>query len=124
MTIKTRISATAALTLATGLFISPAQADPRPQMTPEERSACLAKGGEVQPLGRLQYEACVVHFRDAGKRCSSSRQCLGKCLYPEGRPQPLNLRRRVVGQCQKTSNPFGCHTYVEHGRLKPGPCVD
>ncbi|HMJ14538.1 MAG TPA: hypothetical protein VK524_24165 [Polyangiaceae bacterium] len=68
-------------------------------------------------LGEL---ACVVRYRDGGKRCSDKRDCMGECLYESPDPAPP----KAVGNCQRTSDPCGCKAPIHHGRVEPAVCVD
>lgn len=85
-------------------------------------AACARRGGAMRPVGRLQTLQCVVRYGDAGRRCTSGEQCQGDCRIEddtapaEGQP--------AAGQCQASSNRFGCYTRVENGRAAPTICVD
>lgn len=94
------------------------------QMSAAERQACSLKGGAVAPQGMLGYEKCVVPYPDAGRACTSKRQCVGQCLYPEGKRHPRDQKSRVVGQCQPTNSHFGCSSVVEKGLIVSSICVD
>jgi hypothetical protein len=93
-------------------------------VTPEQRAEadCLAQGGKMQRVGRLQSLQCVLQYSDAGKTCTGAAQCQGECRVPgsviveDGRP--------VEGQCTADSNRFGCYTRVENGRATAAICVD
>ncbi|PZU10914.1 MAG: hypothetical protein DI605_04670 [Sphingomonas sp.] len=106
------------------------------EMSRAEQKACAAGGGRIMRDGRAQTERCVHRFPDAGKKCTGSRQCAGKCVYlddseirlgfskapwPEGDPR---LGARVAGHCQFSDTPFGCRYHVERGRLAGGLCTD
>ena len=61
-------------------------------------SACAAKGGKIQPVGKAQIPTCVTPYADAGKACTDKSQCQGACIL-EGNLEPQGP---VTGQCQKT----------------------
>jgi hypothetical protein len=86
---------------------------------------CLAVGGKVHRMGLLQYERCERPMSDAGKVCNDSSQCKAGCFYENrsGTPVPSS-RKKITGFCAATDTPFGCRSYVEHGRLGIGVCVD
>lgn len=83
-------------------------------------SACSAKGGTIQTVGRAQIQTCVTPYADAGKACTDKSQCQGACIL-EGNLEP---RGPVAGQCQKTDRQFGCYARVEGGKATAAICVD
>jgi len=99
--------------------------EPAPVAVAESPAAaeCLARGGRMQPLGRMQTMQCVVPYADAGRRCTDSDQCEGQCRVADVTTRPAP-GASVVGQCQVDSNPFGCHATVENGRAQATICVD
>lgn len=92
------------------------------QATPEERAACEAVGGTIQPSGKLQWENCVQTFADAGKACSGEADCVGECRY-EAEGEHVG-GTEVTGTCQTTDARFGCRTVVEDGKILHTICVD
>lgn len=93
-----------------------------PQATAEERAACEAAGGRIQPSGKLQWENCVQTFADAGNACAGEADCVGECRYEaDGEHVPGT---EVTGTCQVTDARFGCRTVVEDGRIAHTLCVD
>ncbi len=82
---------------------------------------CLAAGGRMQRVGRLQAVQCVVTYADGGRQCSSGSQCKGDCVA-EG--SDLVAGQQASGTCQRTSSRFGCSTRVESGRALATLCVD
>ncbi len=88
----------------------------------EERAACEAAGGEIEPSGKLQWENCVQPFLDAGKVCSNDTDCVGQCRY-EG-PVELVPGTETTGTCQATDARFGCNTVVEDGKISYTLCMD
>lgn len=83
-----------------------------------DRAVCLSKGGFVERAGLLGAERCTLRYSDGGNICIDSSNCQGKCLTE------VNAKDVVSGQCQKTDNPFGCHSEVLGGKVQPGLCVD
>ena len=100
-------------------------AAPEPQrpsytLTQAQRQQCLASGGKVERAGLLGAERCTLSYGDAGKVCTDSSQCLGKCVADLDGANKIN----ISGTCQKTDNPFGCYAFVENGRTGPALCAD
>ena len=83
-------------------------------------SACSAKGGAIQPVGKAQIPTCVVPYADAGKACTDKSQCEGACVL-EGNLEPQGS---VTGACQKTNRQFGCYARVVNGKATAAICVD
>jgi hypothetical protein len=82
---------------------------------------CRQRHGDYRRVCMLGRYSCVTRFADAGRRCRSSSDCQGRrCLYRG----PGNVRGPVTGQCVATSDPCGCFTTVENGRIAGGLCVD
>ena len=99
---------------------APAPEPPRGGATADETRQCRARGGTIQPVCMLGELACVVRYRDGGKRCSDKRDCTGECLYDGPGPAPLT----GFGTCQRTSDPCGCKAPIHHGRVQPALCID
>ncbi len=106
-----------------------AAAQPAAADTPEATEAyqeardvdCRAAGGTLQPLGRLQRVQCVIPYADAGKACSSKRDCSGQCLAT-GEAEVGVL---ATGTCQRdVSQNFGCRQRIEDGKAQGTICVD
>ena len=87
-----------------------------------DASACAARGGRMQPVGRMQSMQCVVAYADAGKTCADGDQCEGDCRIDGN--NGLNAGAAATGQCQATSDGFGCFTRVEDGKATGTLCVD
>ena len=65
------ISILATASLALSLLAACAPSAPASQPTAQSADAsCAARGGSMQPVGRLQRPTCVVPYADAGKTCS------------------------------------------------------
>ncbi|KAA8997097.1 hypothetical protein FJU31_12215 [Stenotrophomonas cyclobalanopsidis] len=102
----------------------PAAAD-SPEATEAYQEArdvdCRAAGGTLQPLGRLQRVQCVIPYADAGKACSSKRDCSGQCLAT-GEAEAGVV---ATGTCQRdVSQNFGCRQRIEDGKAQGTICVD
>ena len=91
-----------------------------PPSAAAQASACAAKGGAIQPVGRAQIPTCVIPYADAGKACTDKSQCEGACIA-EGN---LESQGAVSGQCQKTNRQFGCFARIENGKATATLCVD
>lgn len=95
----------------------PAPSDPPPTVLPApepppdtpivaaQRRACAREGGTLQPRAS-GILACVRTTRDAGQRCTASRECEGECLARSG-------------TCAPFTPLFGCHEVL----LAPGSQV-
>lgn len=92
--------------------------------TPEQRAEadCMAQGGKMLRVGRMQSLQCVLQYSDAGKTCTDAAQCQGECRVPGS--VIVEDGRAVEGQCTADSNRFGCYTRVENGRATAAICVD
>ena len=108
--------------LAALAFLSAcAPSTPAPAPTAQSAEAsCAARGGSMQPVGRLQRSTCVVPYADAGKSCTDKAQCQGACIA-DGNGESQNA---VAGQCQKTNVQFGCFARIVNGKSTGTLCVD
>ncbi|HEX7665033.1 MAG TPA: hypothetical protein VF407_10995 [Polyangiaceae bacterium] len=86
-----------------------------------EVKACSARGGKLQPVCMSGALECVIHYKDAGKPCKGKKDCTGGCFYMGDRPEPGTS---VIGNCQATSDPCGCKTIVENGKVGSSICTD
>lgn len=91
------------------------------QSAPPDAQLCSSQGGEVRRVCMLGRQMCVVPYPDAGKTCSDSSECGGRCLYDGDAVQPGTP---VTGYCQKDNDPCGCFSEVEDGKLGGGLCID
>jgi len=121
---KFSILATASLTLSLLAACAPAAQAPTPAApspTVEGADAsCAARGGSMQPVGRLQRPTCVVPYADAGKTCSDKADCQGACIA-EGN---LEAQGATTGLCQKTNVQFGCFAKIVNGKATAAICID
>lgn len=91
------------------------------EMSAADKAACTSAGGTVQRRGRIQAESCVHAFADAGKVCTDSAQCEGKCVGSAG---DATSATAVKGQCQADDRLFGCYAEVKDGKAVNAICVD
>jgi len=82
--------------------------------------ACAKAGGQVQPVCMMQKPMCVISFRDAGKTCSDSSECLGRCQTAES----VQAMKPATGKCAATNDPCGCFQTVEKGVAQYALCAD
>ena len=115
----TSILATASLALSLLAACAPAAQGPQPTAQSADAS-CAARGGSMQPVGRMQRPTCVVPFADAGKTCSDKADCQGACIA-DGNAESQSA---VSGQCQKTNVQFGCYAKIVGGKSTGTICVD
>ena len=113
------ILATASFALSLLAACAPAAQAPAPTAQSADAS-CAARGGSMQPVGRLQRPTCVVPYADAGKTCSDKADCQGACIA-EGN---LEAQGATTGQCQKTNVQFGCYAKIVGGKTTGAICVD
>ncbi|MDF2638302.1 MAG: hypothetical protein K0R64_1286 [Novosphingobium lindaniclasticum] len=90
-------------------------------MNAADRAACEAAGGTVQRRGRLGMEQCVHAYADAGKQCTDSAQCQGKCVGSAGAVSP---DKAASGICQADDRLYGCYAEVRNGKAVAAICVD
>ncbi|MNH53509.1 hypothetical protein D3C87_381220 [compost metagenome] len=95
--------------------------EPPPTMS-VSTSACTARGGEMQQVGRMQSWQCVVKYADAGKRCTDASQCEGQCEIAGN--SGIAPGTATAGVCQADSNRFGCRTTVKDGKAEATLCID
>ena len=91
-------------------------ADPPPGPPPAATAEnCAAAGGEWRPVCRTQRPMCVRAYKDAGKVCTDSNQCDGRCV---GEGEDVKS-----GVCEADNDPCGCATEMIAGRPRT-ICVD
>jgi putative hemolysin len=118
----------ATVSLALSLLAACAPAAQAPAQVPAAQvpaaqsadASCAARGGTLQPVGRLQRSTCVTPYADAGKTCSDKTDCQGACIA-EGN---LEAQGATTGQCQKTNVQFGCYARIVNGKATAAICVD
>ena len=87
----------------------------------DTEETCRAKGGTFRPVCLMGLKACVVNYADGGKPCTGKAQCEGQCRLEGPPPMP---GATATGVCQRTSDPCGCFTMVEDGKVQAAICVD
>lgn len=83
-------------------------------------AACTKAGGAVQPVCMRGVPMCIVSFKDAGKVCSDSSECSGRCMA-QNSPQP---DKPAKGVCAPDNQPCGCFQTVEKGLAGYPLCAD
>lgn len=84
--------------------------------------ACRAAGGSIRPVCKRQVPACVTPYQDAGRRCTDSSQCDGRCILEiDHEPAP---DEQVWGRCEQDDDPCGCKIEVVGGKMGAGGCYD
>lgn len=73
--------------------------------------ACERKGDLWVKAGTSAAFACVTRTRDAGKRCTSGRQCQGECLARSG-------------TCAPYQPLFGCNDILQDNGVRMTLCLD
>jgi hypothetical protein len=94
-----------------------------------ETIACGARGGAMAYRGRTIEPVCVIETRDAGKSCSASAECEGRCLIDIDEAKDEAWRSIVVGTaatgvCSAEELHFGCYIPIEAGVARHPVCAD
>jgi len=84
---------------------------PGEKETPE---SCAAKGGEWQL--RFAGPFCNYHASDAGKPCSSQKECEGMCIAKD----PMHKQ----GSCSEFKTVFGCVSILADTGMPTVLCID
>lgn len=80
----------------------------------KERASCAAEGGNWSPEGPFHYGRCTRFTADAGKACTDSEECEGRCVLEQTPPVP----GKVVGRCSKVkSGASGCYSFLKKGEV-------
>jgi putative hemolysin len=86
------------------------------------QAQCAQQGGRWTAIGRAQNWTCLVDYPDAGKACTDTAQCQGRCLV---QGEFLAAGKPAAGVCQRdASQRFGCRQPVENGLAGQVLCVD
>lgn len=94
-----------------------------PSTAPQiDAGACAANGGTVKPVCRMQKPACIFNYADAGKACTDSDQCKGRCVLADGAEPAAD--GSAAGICEADNDVCGCSTEIVGGKAQPGLCVD
>jgi hypothetical protein len=113
---------------------------PRPPPPPSAASfasnqvECFRAEGRWDRVCMSQQYTCLTRYRDAGKACTDSSQCQGKCLVDmtvtcvrgaectdPPRPEP---GQPFTGQCQRDDEHCGSFIEIRKGRAEPGYSID
>ena len=86
--------------------------------------SCANSGGTLQARGRSRQMICVHPYGDAGKSCSSKKDCQGRCIADRTDGELPKLGDAVAGRCEADNRLFGCYAEVEGGKAKAAICVD
>ena len=91
---------------------------------PKDEQSCGVAGGTWRPVCMMGKPACVIKFADAGKTCRDGKECDGRQCRYEGK-QALGMDgKEATGKCMALSDPCGCFTTVEDGKIQGTLCVD
>jgi putative hemolysin len=123
MSLRLTMATAAALLMTACAPVVPMPDGPETTDQTPTAATCAARGGELRPVGRMQSLQCVIKYVDAGKRCTDGDDCLGDCRIEEVANAPRE-GAAAVGQCQASSDRFGCFTTVENGRAGATLCID
>ena len=85
-----------------------------------DKERCKADGGSIRGVGSISYPVCVIPYSDAGKVCTDSSQCTGKC-----QAERADSGAPTTGQCQADSHDkFGCYSEIVAGVAQGTVCLD
>jgi len=99
---------------------SSAQA-PQPNVLNVEPKSCHEKGGVIKSTCMSRTPYCVISFSDAGKQCSDSSECLGRCQIKN---QFVKEGTKTTGSCSANNVPCGCYQTVAKGIADYAICRD
>jgi len=85
---------------------------------------CVNSGGTLQARGKSGRVTCVHPYADAGRSCTSSADCQGRCLADRGPDGLPTLGAQTPGHCQADDRLYGCYAQVEGGKARAAICVD
>jgi hypothetical protein len=88
-------------------------------LSKEQVAQCRADGGKPVSRGEAHGEYCERRYPDAGKRCTDSSQCQGKCMVEEF-VEPQAAGKPFAGKCQPVYPYPGCFGEVVNGRAPEG----
>jgi hypothetical protein len=91
---------------------------------PQDEQSCRAEGGTWRPVCMMGTLACVIKYKDAGKTCRDGDECQGRQCRYEGKETPNMDGREATGKCLAYSDPCGCFTLVEDGKIMGTLCAD
>ena len=97
---------------------------------PVDKESCELKGGLWKKAGMVQAYMCTIPYKDAGKTCTDSSQCFGRCIYTnfdDSRLRNVSTgnKLQVTGKCEADSSVFKCMTEVKNGFIESAiACAD
>ncbi len=91
---------------------------------PKDEQSCRVAGGTWRPVCLMGTPACVIKFADAGKTCRDGDDCQGRQCRYEGKELPNMDGKPATGKCLSHSDPCGCFTLVEDGKIQGTLCAD
>ena len=85
-----------------------------------DKEKCASDGGTIRGVGTISYPVCVVPYPDAGKMCTDSSQCTGKC-QAEGTASGAP----ATGKCQASAHDkYGCYSEIIADVAQGTVCLD
>lgn len=82
---------------------------------------CRKEGGQWMRGGLLMFYGCLRPAKDAGKSCTTHRECQYGCIASPGTsPRP---GQKTTGQCQKNNSHAGCRIEIKKGIAQPERCI-
>lgn len=105
---------------------APADSEPAGTTTaiPKDNESCRVAGGTWRPVCLMGTPACVIAYADAGKTCRDGDECKGRQCRYEGKQAPDMDGKEATGKCVAHSDPCGCFTLVDDGKVQGALCVD
>lgn len=91
---------------------------------PNDEQSCRVAGGAWRPVCMMGKSACVVAYADAGKTCRDGDDCEGKQCRYEGKQTTNMDGKEATGKCVANSDPCGCFTLVQDGKIQGTLCAD
>ena len=124
MRLLTLLILTLALAACTPAESGPTATTSTATVIPKDEESCRVAGGNWRPVCLMGKPACVVKFADAGKTCRDGDECQGRQCRYEGKEKPNMEGKDATGKCLAFSDPCGCFTLVEDGKIQGTLCVD
>jgi len=82
---------------------------------------CDKIGGNYGQQGLAGSYLCALSYSDAGKLCTKSTDCVGRCMAQLDE----NSKGTAPGKCEANTIPFGCFAAIdENGIVGAALCVD
>jgi len=95
---------------------------PSTENIPQDKETCEARKGRWGQFALTEGEQCILPTSDAGKICSSSKECEGMCiagLSEEEKHRIINEEKviKTTGRCSFWDHDYGLIDFVENGKL-------